>query len=331
MSTHTAQPTRGSRQRTRSCATGLRCHRCDISYAAGGDDLRPARTAARAWTSSTTTSWPPSHFRELPRSERPAEHLALRGAAADRRRRSPGARRPALRLHAADPRRPARRRARDRQPLHEGRLLHAAEPLLQGPRRVDVDRPAAGAGQDRDRLRVDRQRRHGGRVAGREGGGRLLRLLPQPARGDEGPRLHGARRQGLPGRGQLRRSQPALPGSRGSDRHGVREHHAAPVLRRGRQDGRVRDRRAARLALARPHHHRRRRRHALLAAPQGPAGAATAGARRDRRHAHPHRPAERLQPDRQRDPRRGSRDPRRDARRRAPTRWRSARRATATW
>ena len=32
---------------------------------------------------------------------------------------------------------------------------------------------------------------------------------------------------------------------------------------------------------------------------------------RDRRHAHPHRPAERLQPDRERDPRRGGRDPRR--------------------
>ena len=62
-----------------------------------------------------------------------------------------------------------------------------------------------------------------------------------------------------------------------------------------------------------PHHHRRRRRHPLLAPAQGPAGAAAARARGDRRHAHPHRPAERVQPDRQRDPRRGSRGPPRDA------------------
>ena len=110
---------------------------------------------------------------------------------------------------------------------------------------------AAGAGQDRDRVCVHRQRRHGGRLAGRQGRGRLLRLLPQPARGHEGPRLHGAGREGRPGRGQLRRSQPALPGTGGSDRHGLRQHHAAAVLRRGRQDGRLRDRRAARLAGSR--------------------------------------------------------------------------------
>ena len=48
-------------------------------------------------------------------------------------------------------------------------------------------------------------------------------------------------------------------------------------------------------------------------------------------HPHPHRPAQRLQPDRQRDPRRGGRDPPGDARRRPRTRWRSAHPATATW
>ena len=104
-----------------------------------------------------------------------------------------------------------------------------------------------------------------------------------------------------------------------------------PFYAEGAKTAVVRDRRAARLARAGAHHHRRRRRHALLAAAQGPAGAAAARARRDRRHAHPHRPAERVQPDRQRDPRRGSRGPRRDARRRRPTRWRSEPRATATW
>ena len=94
-------------------------------------------------------------------------------------------------------------------------------------------------------------------------------VLPQPPGGHEGARVHGARREGLPGRGQLRRSQPALPRSRRSDRHGLRQHHAAAVLRRGRQDGRVRDRRAARVARARAHRHGGRRRHAVLAPAQG--------------------------------------------------------------
>ena len=67
------------------------------------------------------------------------------------------------------------------------------------------------------------------------------------------------------------------------DRHGVRQHHPAPVLRRGREDGGVRDRRAARLERARPHRHRGRRRHALLARPQGPGRAGDGWAGRDRR------------------------------------------------
>ncbi len=71
-------------------------------------------------------------------------------------------------------------------------------------------------------------------------------------------------------RGQLRRSQPPLPRSRRSDGHGLRQHHAAPVLRRGREDRGVRDRRAARLGRARPHRQPGRRRHALLADAQGP-------------------------------------------------------------
>ncbi len=77
-----------------------------------------------------------------------------------------------LRLHATDPRRPPRRGAGPRQPLPEGRLDLAAEPLLQGPRGVDVGGPAARARRTRDRLRLDRQRGHRGRLAGGEGGRR---------------------------------------------------------------------------------------------------------------------------------------------------------------
>ena len=69
------------------------------------------------------------------------------------------------------------------QPVPEGRLHQPAEPLLQGPRRLDVRRAAARARQARDRLRLHRQRRHRRRVAGREGRGRRVRLLPQPPGG----------------------------------------------------------------------------------------------------------------------------------------------------
>ena len=51
---------------------------------------------------------------------------------------------------------------------------------------------------------------------------------------------------------QLRRRQPPLHRALGRARLGVRERQHAPVLRRGLQDARVRDRRAARLGAARP-------------------------------------------------------------------------------
>ena len=256
MSTHTAQPPRASRQRTRSCATGLRCHRCDHSYALE-DTIFSCPDCGKGLDVVYDYELAASSLPRLPHLRAAPQHLALRGAAADRRRRSPGAGRPALRLHAADQGRPARSRAGHRQPLPEGRLLELRPSLSYKDRVVAMSvAQAAGARQGRDRLRVHRQRRHGRRLAGRQGRRGLIRLLPQPARGHEGPGLHGAGGEGRPGRGQLRRSQPALPGSGGSHRHGLRQHHAAPVLRRGRQDGLVRDRRAARLAGARAHHHR---------------------------------------------------------------------------
>ncbi len=70
MSTQTAHPTAGARQRTRSCATGLVCHRCDNSYplestvfacpdcGKGLDIVYDYELAA-------------SHFRDVPGSERP--------------------------------------------------------------------------------------------------------------------------------------------------------------------------------------------------------------------------------------------------------------------
>ena len=115
------------------------------------------------------------------------------------------------------------------------------------------------------------------------------------------------------------------------DGHGLRQHHPASVLRRGSEDRGIRDRRAARLALARSHPHPRGRRHAVLAYAQGPDRAAAARPLRDRPHTHPHRAARAAAT---RSPRRSS--PRRprftpSRPRRSPTHWRSAHPETATW
>ena len=149
----TQTATSSTRQRTRSCAVELRCHRCDISYPLAeskfvcpdcgkGLDIDPLRLRAGG--------------RVLPRdpARRAAEeHLAVRGAAADRRRGSPGARRPVLRTHAADARRAARRRAGNRQPLHQGRIDGAPVLVVQeGPGVLDGRRAAARARSQRDRL-----------------------------------------------------------------------------------------------------------------------------------------------------------------------------------
>ena len=125
-------------------------------------------------------------------------------------------------------------------------------------------------GKRRDRLRLDRQRRHRGRLARRQGRRRRLRLLPGQHGAGQGEGLPRARRPGRdPARRQLRPGQPRLPRARAGERDRVRQHHPAPVLRRGGEDDGLRGRRAARLGLARPHRDPGRRRHALLARPQG--------------------------------------------------------------
>ncbi len=144
----------------------------------------------------------------------------------------------------------------------------------------------------------------------------------------QGEGLSRARRPGLPARRQLRPGQPRLPRAVADQRHAVRQHHPAPVLRRGGEDDGFRGRRGARLDGARPLRDPRRRRHPLLARPQG---AERAGDRRpggDRRHQDQHRPAQRLRPDRRA---RSSTAARSSPRRPKPplTPWRSALRATA--
>ena len=83
-------------------------------------------------------------------------------------------------------------------------------------------------------------------------GPRLLRLRPLQPGGAEAARDRGLRDQ--PGRRarQLRRRQPPLHAARRGVPVGVRQRQPAALLRRGLEDARLRDGRAARLGAARP-------------------------------------------------------------------------------
>ena len=128
---------------------------------------------------------------------------------------------------------------------------------------------AVELGLQRVRLRVDRQPRQQRRLARGEARPRLLGLHPRRPRARQGHR-----RRGLPAAHhrrarQLRRRQPAVHAGRGSVSVGIRQHQPARLLRRGREDLRLRDCRAARLALPAARRVAGRRRHAAAAHPQG--------------------------------------------------------------
>ena len=155
-------------------------------------------------------------------------------------------------LDAAGEGRPARRAARARRALHQERDRQP-DALLQGPRRLGRPGPCSRARVRHAGVCVDRQ--PGERRRGARRGRRSARLRADPARsrGAEDPRHRRLRRPDRRRHGQLRRRQPPLHrGQRRAAGLGVREHQHAPVLRRGLQDARVRDRRAARLGAAGP-------------------------------------------------------------------------------
>jgi threonine synthase len=71
MSTQTAQsPTSGSRQRTRSCATGLVCHRCENQYALA-QTVFACPDCGKGLDISYDYELAARRFEEVPRSERP--------------------------------------------------------------------------------------------------------------------------------------------------------------------------------------------------------------------------------------------------------------------
>ena len=172
-------------------------------------------------------------YRGLPAGRRPpggaaGRHVAARpGAAAGR---------------SAGPRLPAVRQDRDVQP----------HPLLQGPGGRDRCRQGPRAWLRGAVLRVHGEpgRRYGRRRRGARPAHLHLRARRSGARKDRrggGLRQHRLRRRGI-----VRRRQPALLRAGLRAAVGVRQREHARLLLGGLEDDRARDRRAARLAGARP-------------------------------------------------------------------------------
>ena len=251
----------------------------------------PAASAATRSSSARTTrvrsasarSRSPTTSRAVTREQieaGPPQHLALQGAAAGARRHRPEPQHRA-RLHPAAAGRQPRPRARHRQPLGQGRL-HQPDQLLQGPRR---------------RLRAERRPR-----------ARRARCSPVPSTGNLANAVAAAgARAGIKtvvfipadleqpkqvNSAVYTENLVAVNGNYddvnrlASEIAGEEEGWAfvnvnvRPVLRRGLQDAGLRDRRAARLAAARPDRHPGGLR---LAADQGRQGVPGADRARPRR------------------------------------------------
>ena len=219
--------------------------------------------------------------------------------------------------------------ARARRAVHQERDREP-DALVQGPRRLRRAGPCTGArvrharvcqhGQPRERRRGPRRGRRDARV----------RADPARPRGAEGPRHRRLRRADRGRPRQLRRRQPALHrGVRRAAGLGVREHQHAPVLRRGLQDARVRDRRAARLGAAGPDRRADRLRLAVHEDRARLPGVHRRRARLRLGAGHERRPGARAA---RRSRRRSPRAPTSagpSSRTRSPSRWRSATRPTA--
>ena len=193
------------------------CERCfgplEVSYDRPGGRRR-ARACAAASRPGPQNIWRYADFLPLQAPPGPVGPPDL-------------ARGPARRLHAARPRRPARRAPRPARGVGQERLRQP-DALVQGPRRHRRRRPRPRARLRDARLRLHRQpreRRRGHRRGARPGD---LRLHPVRPRGAEDPRDRRLRDEPGEDPGQLRRRQPPLHRAVGRARLGVRQRqHAA--------------------------------------------------------------------------------------------------------
>ena len=175
--------------------------------------------------------------------------------------------------------RPAGDAARRPRAVRQGRLGQPSDLFVQGSRRLGRGHARRRARLHGVRLRVDRQpRRQRRRRTPRASGSRCSVFIPDDL---EAGKVAGAsvyRPRIIAVRGNYDDVNRLCTQVADQVRLGLREHQPARVLRRGREDLRVRDRRAARLALPAPRRLARRRRHAAAAHPQGIRRAADASA-----------------------------------------------------
>ena len=182
----------------------------------------------------------------------PSVDLALRRPPAARRARRRAADRAPRGLHPAGARaQPGPRVGRARALRQERRGL-PPDVLVQGPRGRGRGRQGARVRLRHGGVRLDRQPRELG--GGPRGGGApgVLRLHPRRPRVGQGDRDARLRPDPGGGAGDLRRRQPPLRRDRRQVPLGLRQHQPPPLLRGGLEDDGLRDRRAARLARARP-------------------------------------------------------------------------------
>ena len=179
-------------------------------------------------------------------ADRPAVPVALRSAPAGG---DPG--RPQAPT-GPDPARPGAPAGRgDRRARALAQAGHGqSHAFVQGPRRRRRVREGPGARAPDTGLLLDREPRGRGRGAGRRRRARCRGVLPGRPRAREAALHGGVRSDDLRGPRELRRLQP--PDRRALLRAalGVREREPALLLRRGLQDGCLRDRRAARVAAS---------------------------------------------------------------------------------
>ena len=275
-------------------ATKLTCKECGADYAPRGPlRLRALLRAARGRLRARASP-------DVDATRAGASRAARRTSGATTTScRSSGpqpahAHRPARRLHAADPRRPARRAPGPARGVGQERRRQP-DALLQGPRRLGRHRARPRARLRHARLRLDRQPRQLRRRPRRRAGHGLLRLHPGRPRGAEDPRhRRSTARTSSRSTATTTTSTGSAPSSRGERELGLRQHQHAPVLRRGLQDPRLRDRRAARLGDAGPRRRADRLRLAVHEDRQGLRGVARARPGRGRAADDERRPGDGL-------------------------------------
>ena len=154
-------------------------------------------------------------------------------------------------IHAARQSRSAREEARRPRAVSERRLRQSSDVLVQGSRRLGCRDARRRAGvrrrsaAPRPAILPTAWRRTPRAWAA------VLRVHSARSRGQQDSRLERLQPAGRRHQGQLRRCEPAVHADCGEVRLGLREHQSAQLLRRRRQDLRLRNRRAARLDISR--------------------------------------------------------------------------------